>query len=103
MPLLVAYAITGSLRSCVPCDHGDASVFFGGYRELPRCTRHLVETVRFVLLVLGIFAVFFLVIRHNVQKTLKAVSTGGTPQYSPAGSLGETGSGRSSWARPGPR
>jgi hypothetical protein len=33
---------------------------------------------------LGIFGVFFLVVRHVVHRTVSAVSPGGTPHYSPA-------------------
>ena len=35
-------------------------------------------------MILGIFGIFFLVARHAVRKTLRAVSPGGSPHYSPA-------------------
>jgi UDP-2,3-diacylglucosamine pyrophosphatase LpxH len=85
VPLLVAYAIYKVAAYLISrATDGNASLLFGSYRELPQVHQAFLDTVLFLLLVLGIFGVFFLVVRHAVHKTLRAVSPGGTPHYSPA-------------------
>src|ERR687890_667766 len=74
---LVAYAIARATG-------GKASLLFGSYRELPHVHQIFLDTVLFLLLIVGIFGVFFLVARHAVRRTLKAVSPGGSSHYSPA-------------------
>src|SRR5215204_3446097 len=63
---------------------GKASLLFGSYRELPHVHQAFLDTALFLLVVFGIFGVFFLVVRHAIHRTLRAVSPGGTPHYSPA-------------------
>src|SRR5919112_1088084 len=74
---VVAYAIARATD-------GKASLLFGSYHELPQIHQVFLDTVLFLLVTLGIFGIFFLVARHTVRKTLRAVSPGGTPHYSPA-------------------
>jgi UDP-2,3-diacylglucosamine pyrophosphatase LpxH len=85
VPLLVAYAIYKVIAFLISrATDGQASLIFGSYRELPQVHQVFLDTVLFLLLILGIFGVFFLVARHAVRKTLRAVSPGGSPHYSPA-------------------
>ncbi|CAA9469977.1 MAG: hypothetical protein AVDCRST_MAG58-4118 [uncultured Rubrobacteraceae bacterium] len=85
VPLLVAYAIYKVVAFVISrATGGEASLLFGSARELSQVHQALLDTVLFLLLVFGIFGVFFLVVRHSVHKTLRAVSPGGTPHYSPA-------------------
>jgi UDP-2,3-diacylglucosamine pyrophosphatase LpxH len=85
VPLLVAYAVYKVVAYLISrATNGKASLLFGSYRELPQVHQAFLDTVLFLLLVLGIFGVFFLVVRHAVHRTLRAVSPGGTPHYSPA-------------------
>jgi hypothetical protein len=85
VPLLVAYAVYKVVAYAIARATGSkASLLFGSARELPQVHQALLDTVLFLLLVFGIFGIFFLVVRHAVRKTLRAVSPGGTPHYSPA-------------------
>src|SRR5215212_6958819 len=85
VPLLVAYALYKVAAFLISrATDGQASLLFGSYRELPQVHQVFLDTVLFLLLILGIFGVFFLVARHAVRKTLRAVSPGGSPHYSPA-------------------
>ncbi|MEJ7815441.1 MAG: metallophosphoesterase [Rubrobacter sp.] len=85
VPLLVAYALYKVVAFAISrATGGKASLLFGSYRELPQVHQAFLDTVLFLVVVLGIFGVFFLVVRHVVHKTLRAVSPGGTPHYSPA-------------------
>jgi len=85
VPLLVSYAIYKVVAYAISsATNGQASLLFGSYRELPHVHQVFLDTVLFLLLILGIFGIFFLVVRHAVRKTLRAVSPGGTPHYSPA-------------------
>jgi UDP-2,3-diacylglucosamine pyrophosphatase LpxH len=84
-PLLLAYALYKVVAYAIARATGDkVSLLFGSYRELPRVHQAFLDTGLFLLVVLGIFGVFFLIARHAVHKTLRAVSPGGTPHYSPA-------------------
>jgi len=84
-PLLVAYAIYKVVAYLISwATNGQASLLFGSYRELPQVHQVLLDTVLFLLITLGIFGIFFLVVRHAVRKTVRAVSPGGTVHYSPA-------------------
>src|ERR671921_700057 len=56
-----------------------ASRYF--YNWAGKVARYLLAPL---LVAFGIFGVFFLVARHTVRRTLRAVSPGGTPRYSPA-------------------
>ena len=83
VPLLVAYVVY-KVVAISRATGGQASLLF---RQLPRAAPlapGLLDTVLFLLMILGIFGIFFLVARHAVRKTLRAVSPGGSPHYSPA-------------------
>ena len=84
-PLLVAYAIYKVVAYLISrATNGQASLLFGSYRELPQVHQVLLDTVLFLLITLGIFGIFFLVVRHAVRKTVRALSPGGTVHDSPA-------------------
>src|SRR5215216_5372545 len=85
LPLLVAYAIYKVVAYAISrATGGNASLLVGSYLELPKVHQVFLDTVLFLLVTLGIFGVFFLVARHAVHKTLRAVGPGGTAHYSPA-------------------
>ena len=85
VPLLVAYAFYKVVAYAISrATDGKASLLFGSYHELPQVHQIFLDTVLFLLFILGIFGIFFLVARHAVRKTLRAVSPGGSPHYSPA-------------------
>ncbi len=84
LPLLVAYALYRLVAYALALARDDAAGFFGNYRELPRVHELFLDIALFGLVVLLIFAVFFLAIRHAVRRTLRAVNPGGRPRYSPA-------------------
>jgi UDP-2,3-diacylglucosamine pyrophosphatase LpxH len=84
-PLLVAYAIYKLVAYVISrATNGQASLLFGSYRELPHVHQVFLDTVLFLLVTFGVFGVFFLVARHAVRRTLRALSPGGSPHYSPA-------------------
>src|SRR5215203_5427629 len=85
VPLLVAYAFYKVVAYAISrATDGKASLLFGSYDELPQVHQIFLDTVLFLLFILGIFGIFFLVARHAVRKTLRSVSPGGSPHYSPA-------------------
>ncbi|QIN81691.1 hypothetical protein GBA63_02865 [Rubrobacter tropicus] len=87
LPLLVAYALYRTAAYLLALSQGGG--FLGASGELPRIHELFLDLAVFGLVVLLVFAVFFLVIRHVVRRTLNAVSPGkgaqgGGPHYSPA-------------------
>jgi UDP-2,3-diacylglucosamine pyrophosphatase LpxH len=83
LPLLAAYAVYRLIAYAL-ASAGGAPGFFGAYRELPRVHELFLDIAIFFLVTLLIFAIFFLVIRRAVRRTLATVSPGGRPRYSPA-------------------
>jgi hypothetical protein len=63
---------------------GHSIDFFGAGRELPRVHELFLDVAIFGLVILLIFAIFFVVIRHAVRRALANVSPGRAPHYSPA-------------------
>ena len=84
VPLLVAYALYRVAAYALSLVSNGSASLFGNYRQLPRVHELFLDIGLFGLVVLLIFAVFFLVVRHAVRRTLRAVSPGGRPRYSPA-------------------
>jgi UDP-2,3-diacylglucosamine pyrophosphatase LpxH len=81
LPLLVAYVIYRSVAYLLAAG---STGFFGAARTLPRVHELFLDIAFFGLVILLIFAAFFLVIRHAVRKTVESISPGGRPRYSPA-------------------
>ncbi|HEX6710303.1 MAG TPA: metallophosphoesterase [Rubrobacter sp.] len=84
LPLLAAYALYRVAAYFLALSQGSGSGLFGSYLELPHIHELFVDIVIFILLALLVFAIFFLVIRHAVRRTLNAMSPGQRPRYSPA-------------------
>ena len=83
LPLLAAYLVYRVAAFFVVRSSGSGG-FLGGSSDLLRVHHIFVEMTGFGVIVVLIFAIFFLVIRHNVRRTVATVGTGGTPHYSPA-------------------
>jgi UDP-2,3-diacylglucosamine pyrophosphatase LpxH len=84
LPLLVAYAVYRMATYFLALSRGDQATIFGSFRELPQIHELFIELALFGLVILLIFALFFVVIRHSVRRTLATVSPGERPRYSPA-------------------
>ncbi len=83
LPLLVAYAAYRAIAYALVLASGGEGLF-GDYRELPRVHELFLDIGLFGLVILLIFALFFLVIRRAIRRTLATISPGGRPRYSPA-------------------
>ena len=83
LPLLVTYVLYRIATYFLALSHGDPSSLLGGFRELPQIHALFVNIVVFGLVILLIFAIFFLVIRRAIHRTLKTISPGGRQHYSP--------------------
>jgi len=83
LPLLAAYVIYRVVAYFLALTAGSGS-FFGNFRELPQVHELFLDIAIFGLVILLIFAIFFVVIRHSVRRALANVSPGGRPRYSPA-------------------
>src|SRR5215212_6486524 len=83
LPLLVAYAVYRVAVYFLTLASGSDRLF-GDYRALPRIHGLFIDVALFGLVIVLIFGVFFLVIRHAVRRTLATVNPGGRPRYSPA-------------------
>src|SRR5918999_5777312 len=84
LPLLVAYVIYRVAAYFLALSAGDAVDFFSARRELPRVHELFLDITVFGLVIVLIFAFFFVVIRHAVRRALGNVSPGGAPHDSPA-------------------
>lgn len=87
LPLLVVYTIYRTAAHLVALARGDRGGFFRDASEIPQAHLLFLDLTIFGLVTLLVFAVFFIVVRHVVRRTLKAVSPGKrpeSPQYSPA-------------------
>jgi hypothetical protein len=82
LPLLVAYLAYRTaaflLAGGYPVGSGEAA------KDLPRLHEFFLDITLFGLLVLLVSAIFFVVIRHAVRRTLAAARTGRKPHYAPA-------------------
>jgi UDP-2,3-diacylglucosamine pyrophosphatase LpxH len=83
LPLLVAYLVYRVVAYFLAVRAGSEG-FFGAARTLPHVHELFLDVGIFALVILLIFGVFFLVIRHAVRKTAESISPGGRPRYSPA-------------------
>ena len=89
LPLLVAYALYRTAAYLLAPSGSARAGFFSVSDELPRVHELFLDLAAFGLVTLLVFAVFFLVIRHVVRRTVKAMSPAGEkgadrPRYSPA-------------------
>jgi UDP-2,3-diacylglucosamine pyrophosphatase LpxH len=84
LPLLFAYALYRVAAYLLAVAQGNPARLVGGFQELPRVHELFIDITVFGLVILLIFAIFFLTIRHAVRRALAAVSPHGKPRYSPA-------------------
>jgi UDP-2,3-diacylglucosamine pyrophosphatase LpxH len=84
LPLLVTYVVYRIVTYFLALSRGDPLNLLGNSPELLRIHELFINIAVFGLVILLIFAVFFLVIRRAVRRTLKTVSPAGRPHYAPA-------------------
>ena len=94
LPLLVVYALYRAVAYVLVILYGgtlneDPMRLLDSYQELPFVHRFFIDIGLFGLLVVLIFAIFFLVVRHAVRRVLTTVSLKQKPNYSPATSSKE--------------
>ncbi len=83
LPLLAAYVVYRTVAYFLALADGGPAGFFGNYRELPRVHELFLDIAVFGFVILLVFALFFVVIRHAVRRAMATVSPGGRPRYSP--------------------
>lgn len=85
LPLLAVYVIYRLAIYAIAVRSGLGLHLFSGYRELPHIHEIFVDIAFYSLVILFLFAVFVVVIRHNLRRDMKAMSPGtARPHYSPA-------------------
>src|SRR5215216_6435278 len=85
LPLLVAYVAYRVVAYFLALASRAPAGFFGNYREMPRVHELFLDIGIFGLITVLIFAIFFVVIRHALRRTLATVSPAGrAARYSPA-------------------
>ncbi len=89
LPLLVAYVVYRTVALFLAFGRDDPAWFFGNYQELLPVHRFFLDIGFYGLVVLLIFAIFFLVVRRMVRRILTTVSLKQKPSYSPAASSQE--------------
>ncbi|MCA1719460.1 MAG: metallophosphoesterase [Actinobacteria bacterium] len=89
LPLLVVYAVYRGIAYLLAVTGGVPVRFFQSYQELPRVHEFFLDIGLFGLVILIIFAIFFLAVRREVRHVSRAVSLKQKPRYSPAASSKE--------------
>jgi UDP-2,3-diacylglucosamine pyrophosphatase LpxH len=84
LPLLAAYVIYRAVAYVLAIARHDPTGFLANYQELLWAHVFFLDTGVFGLVTLLIFAVFFLVVRHVVRRTVATVSLKQKTRYSPA-------------------
>jgi UDP-2,3-diacylglucosamine pyrophosphatase LpxH len=84
LPLLVAYGVYRSIAYVLAVTRGNPEGFLSSYQELAPFHGLFLDIGIFGLLTLLIFAIFFLVVRRTVHRTLTIMSPGHRVHYSPA-------------------
>jgi len=84
LPLLAAYVVYRVAAYFLAVVRDDPTGFFGSYQELTQVHGLFFDVGIFGLLTLLIFAIFFLVVRRAVRKTLTTISLRQKARYSPA-------------------
>src|SRR5215204_5849692 len=83
-PLLLTYTVYRLAAYSLAVSRGDPGTVFGAFQELPQIHKLFIDFVGYGLIIVLIFAIFFLVIRRAVRRTLATVSPGGRLRYSPS-------------------
>ncbi len=89
LPLLVIYAVYRGIAYLLAVTGGEPVRFFQSYEQLPRVHELFLDIGLVGLLILFIFAIFFLAVRREVRHVSSAVSLKQKPRYSPAASSQE--------------
>jgi len=89
LPVLTVYAVYRAIAYVLAFTGGVPVRFFQSYQELPRVHEFFLDIGLFGLLILFIFAIFFLAVRREVRHVSSAVSLKQKPRYSPAESSKE--------------
>jgi UDP-2,3-diacylglucosamine pyrophosphatase LpxH len=85
IPLLVAYMVYRLALYFLALRQGLGLHLFGGYRELPRFHVIFADMAFYALVILALFAIFFVVLRRALRRTLRTMSPHERrPHYSPA-------------------
>src|SRR5829696_5353874 len=85
IPLLVAYMVYRAAIYFIALRQGLGFRLIGGYRELPEFHIIFVDMSFYALVILALFAIFFVVLRRALRHTLRKVSPQAShPHYSPA-------------------
>jgi UDP-2,3-diacylglucosamine pyrophosphatase LpxH len=85
IPLLVAYMVYRAAIYLIALRQGLGFRSFGGYRELPAIHTIFVDMSFYALVILAVFAVFYVVLRRGLHRTTKAMNPHeGARHYSPA-------------------
>lgn len=84
LPLLVAYVAYQTVAYLVAVTQGEPARFLRTYQELPWLYEFFIDVGFYGFVILVIFAIFFLVIRRGVRRTLATVSPKRGTRYSPA-------------------
>ena len=84
LPLLFAYIIYRLVIYFIAVRSGLGLHLFGGYRELPHFHEIFADIAFYSLVILALFAVFIIVIRHALHRNVRSISPGAQgPHYSP--------------------
>src|SRR5215213_11904269 len=85
IPLLVAYVAYRVAIYFIALRQGLGSRLIGGYRELPEFHIIFVDMSFYALVILAVFAIFFVFLRRALRRTLRTMSPHERqPHYSPA-------------------
>ena len=85
IPLVVAYMAYRGAIYFIALRQGLGSRLIGGYRELPEFHIIFVDMSFYALVILALFAIFFVVLRRALRRTLRTMSPHERqPHYSPA-------------------
>ena len=85
IPLLVAYMIYRLAIYFIALRQGLGLHLFGGYQELPEFHIIFVDMSFYALVILALFAIFFVILRRALRRTLRTMSPHERrPHYSPA-------------------
>lgn len=83
LPILALYVVYRVAAYALAVSNGDPNRLIGASRELPRVHELFVEIGGFALLVLLLFALFFVVIRTAVRRTLGNLNLARAPKAAP--------------------
>jgi UDP-2,3-diacylglucosamine pyrophosphatase LpxH len=80
LPLLVLYLVYRILAYGIAVSSGNPRRFFGAYSEFPRVHELFLDIGGFAVVILLLFAIFFLVIRRSVRRTVANLNVERNPR-----------------------